>query len=130
MSSAAKQGAGVGSKFASWVNSPTGPKTTHFWGPVANWGFVGAGLADTQKPPENISPNMTGAMCVYSALFMRFSWAIQPRNYLLFACHFCNEGVQLNQMRRYWTWRSSPEGQATLAATEAEAKATAAAPTA
>lgn len=21
-------------------NSPTGPKTTHFWGPVANWGFV------------------------------------------------------------------------------------------
>ena len=25
-----------------WVNSPTGPKTTHFWGPVANWGFVAA----------------------------------------------------------------------------------------
>jgi len=23
-----------------WINSPTGPKTTHFWGPVANWGFV------------------------------------------------------------------------------------------
>jgi hypothetical protein len=23
-----------------FVNSPTGPKTTHFWGPVANWGFV------------------------------------------------------------------------------------------
>lgn len=21
-------------------NSPVGPKTTHFWGPVANWGFV------------------------------------------------------------------------------------------
>lgn len=29
--------------------------------------------------------------CVYSALFMRFAWAIQPRNYLLFACHFSNE---------------------------------------
>ena len=24
----------------SFINSPTGPKTTHFWGPVANWGFV------------------------------------------------------------------------------------------
>eukprot|EP00959_Pyramimonas_sp_CCMP1952_P031993 671401-Pyramimonas_sp.AAC.1 len=26
--------------FAAWLNSATGPKTTHFWGPVANWGFV------------------------------------------------------------------------------------------
>jgi hypothetical protein len=23
-----------------FLNSPVGPKTTHFWGPVANWGFV------------------------------------------------------------------------------------------
>ena len=23
-----------------FINGPTGPKTTHFWGPVANWGFV------------------------------------------------------------------------------------------
>ena len=23
-----------------FINSPTGPTTTHFWGPVANWGFV------------------------------------------------------------------------------------------
>ncbi len=43
---------------------------------------------------------MTAAMCVYSMLFMRFAWAIQPRNYLLFACHASNEVVQLNQMRR------------------------------
>lgn len=32
----------MSSAFARWVNSPTGPKTTHFWGPVANWGFVAA----------------------------------------------------------------------------------------
>jgi hypothetical protein len=50
-------------------------------------------------------------MCIYSLLFMRFSLAIQPKNYILFACHFSNEGVQLNQMRRYLQWRSSPEGQ-------------------
>ena len=24
----------------SFLNSPVGPKTSHFWGPVANWGFV------------------------------------------------------------------------------------------
>ncbi|KAE9447973.1 hypothetical protein C3L33_20138, partial [Rhododendron williamsianum] len=56
--------------FRSFLNSPVGPKTTHFWGPVANWGFVIAGLVDMKKPPEMISGNMTGAMCIYSALFM------------------------------------------------------------
>lgn len=89
-----------------------GPTTTHFWGPVANWGFVVAGLADSQKPAELISPNMTAAMCIYSLLFMRFAWAIQPRNYILFACHLSNEAVQLNQMRRYVTWRNDSGGGA------------------
>eukprot|EP00884_Botryococcus_braunii_P001899 jgi/Botrbrau1/1170/Bobra.0162s0057.1 len=87
-------------------NSPTGLKTTHFWGPVANWGFVIAGLADTKKDPSLISPNMTGAMCVYSLLFMRFALAIKPKNYLLFACHASNEAVQLNQFRRWYQWQS------------------------
>ena len=41
------------------------------------------------------------AMCVYSALFARFAWMIQPRNYLLLACHISNETVQLNQLRRW-----------------------------
>ena len=40
-------------------------------------------------------------MCIYSALFMRFAWMIQPRNYLLLACHVSNEAVQLNQLRRW-----------------------------
>ncbi|KAJ6418119.1 hypothetical protein OIU84_001493 [Salix udensis] len=87
--------------FRAFLNSPVGPKTTHFWGPVANWGFVAAGLADMQKPPEMISRNMTGAMCVYSALFMRFAWMVQPRNYLLLACHVSNETVQLYQLSRW-----------------------------
>ncbi|KZV58741.1 mitochondrial pyruvate carrier 1 [Dorcoceras hygrometricum] len=46
--------------FKAFLNSPVGPKTTHFWGPVANWGFVIAGLVDMKKPPEMISGNMTG----------------------------------------------------------------------
>ncbi|KAL4192909.1 hypothetical protein AMTRI_Chr06g174340 [Amborella trichopoda] len=84
-----------------FLNSPMGPKTTHFWGPVANWGFVIAGLVDTKKPPELISGNMTSAMCVYSGLFMRFAWMVQPRNYLLLACHVSNESVQLYQLSRW-----------------------------
>ncbi|KDO52591.1 hypothetical protein CISIN_1g032596mg [Citrus sinensis] len=82
-------------------NSPVGPKTTHFWGPVANWGFVVAGLVDLKKPPEMISGNMTTAMCIYSGLFMRFAWMVQPRNYLLLACHASNETVQLYHLSRW-----------------------------
>ncbi|XP_068661335.1 mitochondrial pyruvate carrier 1-like isoform X1 [Aristolochia californica] len=87
--------------FRAFLNSPVGPKTTHFWGPVANWGIITAGLVDTQKPPELISGNMTAVLCVYSGLFMRFAWMVQPRNYLLLATHVSNETVQLYQLQRW-----------------------------
>ncbi|CAO2175483.1 unnamed protein product, partial [Urochloa humidicola] len=85
--------------FKAFLNSPVGPKTTHFWGPVSNWGIILASVADTQKPPEMISGNMTGVLCVYSALFVRF--ARSPRNYFLMATHSCNECVQLYQLSRW-----------------------------
>jgi hypothetical protein len=31
----------------------------------------------------------------HSGLFMRFAWMVQPRNYLLLACHAANETVQV-----------------------------------
>ena len=37
---ATKPAATLGSRIKAFVDSPTGLKTTHFWGPVANWGFV------------------------------------------------------------------------------------------
>ncbi|CAJ1808487.1 unnamed protein product [Sphenostylis stenocarpa] len=49
----------MASNLRAFWNSPVGPKTSHFWGPVANWGFVAAGLMDMKKPPEMISGNMT-----------------------------------------------------------------------
>lgn len=80
-------------KVAAFMNSPVGPKTTHFWGPVANWGFVVAGILDSNKPPEQISTRMTITLFFYSVLFMRFAWKVQPRNYLLFSCHLCNSSA-------------------------------------
>ena len=41
------------------------------------------------------------AMCVYSAMFMRFSWMVQPRNLHLLACHITNETLQLYQLSRW-----------------------------
>ncbi|PIA64718.1 hypothetical protein AQUCO_00100290v1 [Aquilegia coerulea] len=63
--------------------------------------MVWEGLVDTQKPPELISANMIGLLCVYSALFMRFAWMVQPRNYLFLASHATNETVQLYQFSRW-----------------------------
>ncbi|XP_042238842.1 mitochondrial pyruvate carrier 1-like [Homarus americanus] len=71
--------------------------STHFWGPVANWGIPIAAIADTRKPPEIISGKMTIALCLYSAIFMRFAIKVIPRNLLLFSCHFTNETVQIIQ---------------------------------
>ena len=54
---------------------------------------------------------MTGALVIYSATFMRYSLAVQPKNYLLFACHFINEGAQLTQGYRYlqyWQYVTTP----------------------
>ena len=46
----ARTGTGTGtSGFMQWVHSEHGPKTTHFWGPVANWGFVLAVRRYTQE---------------------------------------------------------------------------------
>lgn len=50
---------------------------------------------------------MTGALAIYSATFMRYSFAVTPRNYLLFGCHFINCSSQLVQGYRYlqyWNW--------------------------
>lgn len=92
------------SRLAQYLKSPDFRQylmSTHFWGPVANWGLPLAAIADSNKDPEIISPRMTTAMCIYSATFMRFAWKVQPRNLLLFACHFTNEVAQLYQGYRY-----------------------------
>ncbi|KAG0257313.1 hypothetical protein BG011_004027 [Mortierella polycephala] len=67
----------------------------------ANWGLPLAAIADFKKDPELISGKMTTALSVYSLLFMRFAWMVQPRNYLLLTCHATNECAQLAQGYRF-----------------------------
>ena len=84
-----------------FFNSTYGWRTTHFWGPVANWGIALAGVYDmTQKDASHISAPMTGTLALYSLAFMRFAWRVSPRNYILLACHVFNEGVQVTQLWR------------------------------
>lgn len=56
-------------------------------------------------PLQNrISGQMTLALTVYSATFMRYSLAVTPKNRLLFLCHLINETAQLTQGYRYLSW--------------------------
>lgn len=75
--------------------------STHFWGPAANWGIPIAAIADINKDPKYISGKMTVALCLYSLIFMRFAFRVQPQNMLLFACHVTNECAQCVQGVRF-----------------------------
>ena len=79
--------------FKNFLNSPVGPKTVHFWGPMANWALVIAAMLDANKPAEQISERMTITLYLYSLMFMRFAWRVSPRNYLLLSCHTANSAV-------------------------------------
>ncbi|XP_052027554.1 mitochondrial pyruvate carrier 1-like protein [Apodemus sylvaticus] len=75
--------------------------STHFWGPLANWGLPLAAFKDMKAPPDIISGLMTTALIFYSMAFMRFAYHIQPQNYLLMVCHFSNVLAQSIQASRY-----------------------------
>lgn len=109
--------------FRRFMDSPTGPKTVHFWGPAANWGLIIAAMLDMNKPPEMISTNMTSVLALYSLMFMRFAWMVKPRNYLLLSCHITNEAAQLYQLSRKFKHEMSKDGGATAAAAGSTANA-------
>ncbi|EIW70726.1 hypothetical protein TREMEDRAFT_61237 [Tremella mesenterica DSM 1558] len=99
----------MSTSFLQWAKSPAARQyffSTHFWGPLANWGLPLAALADiVNKDEEFISGVMSPTLAGYSMIFMRFAWRVQPRNYLLFACHATNataQTVQMGRWAKYW----------------------------
>ncbi|PWN26282.1 UPF0041-domain-containing protein [Jaminaea rosea] len=94
----------MASRFFAWAKSPQARDyffSTHFFGPLANWGLPLAALADLSKDEEVISGTMTAALCSYSIVFSRFAWRVTPRNYLLLACHATNATAQAVQGGRF-----------------------------
>ena len=86
---------------AAFFHPEHGWKTTHFWGPVANWSLVGAAVVDAQTvKPDKIDLPMTGTMIIYSGTFLGFFWRVIPRNPLGISCHLFNIAAQGNQIRR------------------------------
>lgn len=57
---------------------------------------------------------------------MRFAWAVQPRNYLLFACHGTNAATQTLQTARwfqYWNMGGREQKHPELVAADAAVEA-------
>ena len=73
--------------------------------------MVAATYDAAAKGPEVISLPMTLSMTIYSGLFMRFAWTVQPRNLLLLGLHAFNEVAQLNQLRRGVAYQIEREKQ-------------------
>ncbi|XP_070147607.1 mitochondrial pyruvate carrier 1-like protein [Ovis canadensis] len=95
--------------------------STHFWGPLANWGLPLAAFRDMRASPDIISGRMTTALIFYSMAFMRFAYRVQPRNLLLMACHGTNMVAQSIQAVRYLNYHY---GGGTPATTTAAVSAT------
>ena len=68
--------------------------SAEFWGgagAMAGWGMTGAAIWDaTNAGPELISLNMTSVMLVYSSLFARWAWVVQPRNVEELVARICD----------------------------------------
>lgn len=62
------------------------------------------------NPIDFLIFNWFSALCLYSMVFMRFAWRVQPRNLLLFACHVTNEGAQLTQGYRFLDYHYFSKG--------------------
>lgn len=92
--------------------------TTHFWGPVSNFGIPIAAIYDLKKDPTLISGPMTFALISYSGVFMKYALAVSPKNYLLFGCHVTNEIAQLAQGYRFvnYSYFTSDAEKAEIAA--------------
>ncbi|XP_008054083.1 mitochondrial pyruvate carrier 1-like protein [Carlito syrichta] len=90
--------------------------STHFWGPMANWGIPLAAFRDLRATPDIISGRMTTALLFYSMAFMRFAYRVQPRNLLLMSCHCTNVVAQSLQGGRFLRYHYGGGAQSAAAA--------------
>jgi hypothetical protein len=112
-----KEGASVAAKEATTDGANSSKKkggwwhSAEFWGglgALAGWGMSGSAIYDASlQGPEVISLTMTPVLIVYSSLFARWAWVIQPRNTFLAACHATNVLAQSNQLRRALEYKIS-----------------------
>ncbi|CAR28856.1 hypothetical protein ZYGR_0U02140 [Zygosaccharomyces rouxii] len=85
-------------------NSPTGPKTVHFWAPTLKWGLVFAGASDMKRPVERVSGAQNLSLLSTAVIWTRWSFVIKPKNMLLASVNFflgITAGWQIGRIVKY-----------------------------
>jgi len=82
------------------ANSDSFVRAVGYLGAAANWLIPISGIAALGKDPAKIDSRMSAVLSVYSFFFVRWSLAISPANYPLFACHTTNCTIQAIQTLR------------------------------
>ncbi|XP_030241434.1 mitochondrial pyruvate carrier 2 isoform X1 [Drosophila navojoa] len=92
--------------------SPAGPKTVFFWGPLGKWGLVLAGIGDlVKRPPQNVSLNQSGVLATTGLIWSRYSVVIIPKNYSLLAVNLVVFLTQGFLIAKHLKWRSENSKQ-------------------
>ncbi|CAF0874759.1 unnamed protein product [Brachionus calyciflorus] len=90
---------------------PAGPKTIHFWAPIAKWGLVLAGIGDMARPADKLSKNQTVSLMCTGFIWSRYAMVIIPKNISLFAVNFFVGCTGLVQFVRIYMYEQSLEAQ-------------------
>jgi len=90
----------MASRWAQFVNHPAGPKTVFFWAPAMKWGLVIAGIADINRPAENISLPQSAALSATGIIWARYATQINPVNYNLMTVNFFVAATGLYQLQK------------------------------
>lgn len=88
-----------------FLNSPTGPKTIHFWAPTMKWALVLAGINDFNRPVERLSGTQNLSLLATGVVWTRWSFVIKPKNYLLASVNFFLASTALVQCSRIINYR-------------------------
>ncbi|KAI8881298.1 UPF0041-domain-containing protein [Backusella circina FSU 941] len=95
------------SVFRKFMNSPTGPKTIHFWAPTMKWGLVLAGISDISRPAEELSTSQNLSLAVSGLIWTRWCLVITPRNVFLSAINFSVSMTAFYQLSRIMRYRQT-----------------------
>lgn len=91
--------------FSSSKDHPAGMKYIHFWAPLMKWSLVGAGFGDMLRPANKLSVNQSFSLFLTAAIWSRYSMAIVPKNYMLFAVNIFLAFVGGQQLARIAHYR-------------------------
>ncbi|KAM9750209.1 mitochondrial pyruvate carrier 2-like [Dama dama] len=94
------------------VSQEAGPRTVFFWAPIMKWGLVCAGLADTARPAEKLSPAQSAVFMATGFIWSRYSLVIIPKNWSLFAVNFFVGTAGASQLFRIWRYNQELKAKA------------------